>query len=95
VASALQAIRLLKQQSHWSEALAIAKQAVHLLPLINNRSLSCRTNRMWHQDLLDLPQMPVHFLQAGDDAFEALELVELGRGVIMGLLIDDQAIFQN
>ncbi len=40
VASALQVIWLLKQRSHWSEALAIAKQAVHLLPLINNRSLS-------------------------------------------------------
>ncbi len=40
VASALQAIRLLKQRNHLSEALAIAKQAIHLFPLINNRSLS-------------------------------------------------------
>jgi tetratricopeptide (TPR) repeat protein len=40
VASAIQAIRLLKQRSSWSEALTIARQAVQLLPLINNRSLS-------------------------------------------------------
>lgn len=28
--------------------------------------------------------------QAGDDAFEALQPLELGRGVIMGLSIDDR-----
>jgi hypothetical protein len=30
-------------------------------------------------------------LQAGDESFKALELLELGRGVIMGLLIDDRS----
>jgi hypothetical protein len=38
--SAIQAIQLLKQQQSWSEASAIAKEAVHFLPLVNSRSLS-------------------------------------------------------
>ena len=92
VASALQAIRLLKQQSHWSEALAIAKQAVHLLPLINNRSLSREDQQDVASRFAGLAADACSLsLQAGDDAFEALELVELGRGVIMGLLIDDRS----
>lgn len=30
-------------------------------------------------------------LQAGDEVGQALEVLELGRGVIMGLLIDDRS----
>jgi len=92
VASALQAIQLLKQQSHWSEALAIAKQAVHLLPLINNRSLSREDQQNVVSRFAGLAADACSLsFQAGDDAFEALELVELGCGVIMGLLIDNRS----
>jgi len=92
VASALQAIQLLKQRSRWSEALTIARQAVHLLPLMNNRSLSREDQQDVASRFAGLAADACSLsLQAGDDAFEALELVELGRGVIMGLLIDDRS----
>ncbi|KAL9595915.1 MAG: hypothetical protein Q9179_004797, partial [Wetmoreana sp. 5 TL-2023] len=92
VASALQAIQLLKQRSHWSEASAIAKQAVYLLPLINNRSLSREDQQDVVSRFAGLAADACSLsLQVGDDALEALELVELGRGVIMGLLIDDRS----
>jgi hypothetical protein len=90
--SALQAIRLLKQRSYWSEALTIAKRAISLLPLINNRCLSRDDQQYMALRFSGLVADACSLsLQADDDAFEALELLELGRGVIMGLLIDDRS----
>jgi tetratricopeptide (TPR) repeat protein len=92
VASAIQAIRLLKERSNWSEALVIAKQAVQLLPLINNRSLSRQDQQHVVSRFSGLAADACSLsLQASDDAFGALELLELGRGVIMGMLIDDRS----
>jgi len=92
VASALQATRLLKQRSHWFEALANAKQAVHPLPLVNNHSLSCESqqNVVLSFAGLAVDACPL-FLQAGDNTFEVLELLKLTCGVAMGLLIDNQS----
>ncbi len=86
MASALQATRLLKQRSHWYEALANAKQAVHLLPLVNNHSLSCEDQQNVVSRFAGLAaDACLLFLRAGDNTFEALELLELACGVIMGL----------
>jgi hypothetical protein len=90
--SAIQAIQLLKQQQSWSEASAIAKEAVHFLPLVNSRSLSREDQQHVVSRFSGLAANACSLsLQDGDDAFEALELLELGRGVIIGLLIDDRS----
>jgi tetratricopeptide (TPR) repeat protein len=90
--SAIQAIRSLKQRSDWSEALNIAEQATNLLPLMNNRSLSRDDQQYVVSAFSGLAADACSLvLQTGGDAFEALELLELGRGVIMGLLMDDRS----
>lgn len=92
VDAARQAVRMLKQRGQWREAATISKDAIDLLPVMNNRSLD-------RQDQLHvvskfsglISDACALSLQVGDDAAEALKLLERGRGVIMGLLIEDRS----
>jgi hypothetical protein len=60
------------------------RNTIHLLPLANNRSLSCDDQQYV---VLGFPGLVADacslLLQAADEVFEALELLELGREVIM------------
>ena len=92
VSAALQAIRLLKRRADLVEAAEVAKQVVRFLPLVNNRSLS----RDDQQHVVSrfsgvAPDVCSLVLHTGGDGFEVLELLELGRGVIISLLMDDRS----
>jgi tetratricopeptide (TPR) repeat protein len=90
--SALEAVRLLKQRSDWLEALKIAKEAIHLIPIMNNRSLSRDDQQVVASRFSGLAgNACCLLLQFNGDATEALHLLELGRGVILGLLMDDRS----
>jgi hypothetical protein len=67
-----------------------------LLPLINNCSLS-RDDQQYVVSRFSSLAADVcsPLLQTGDDVFEALELLELCRGVIIGLLIDNRSDIQD
>jgi tetratricopeptide (TPR) repeat protein len=92
VDAARQAVRLLKQRRQWSEAANISKEAIDLLPIMNNRSLDRQDQQYVLSKFSGLISDACSLsLQIGDDAEEALKLLERGRGVIMSLLIEDRS----
>lgn len=92
VDAARQALRLLRKQKHWQDALVISKGAVNLLPTMNNRSLSREDQEIVASKFAGLVSGACSLsLQAGENASEALVLLERGRGSIMGLLVDDRS----
>jgi tetratricopeptide (TPR) repeat protein len=92
VDAARQAVRLLKQREQWGEARKIASNAVDLLAIMNNRSLDRHDQQHVASKFSGLVSDACSLsLQLGDSAAKALELLERGRGVIMGLLIDDRS----
>ncbi|KAJ5772185.1 hypothetical protein N7520_002714 [Penicillium odoratum] len=92
VDSALEAIRLLKQRRDWFGARKIAIEAIDMLSRMNNRSLSRDDQRIIASRFSGLAGNACSLsLQCNGDAIEALNLVELGRGVIVGLLMDDRS----
>ena len=92
VDAARQAVRLLKQRGQWSEAAKLSKEAIDLLPIMNNRSLDRQDQQYVLSKFSGLVSDACSLsLQIGEDAEEALKLLERGRGVIMGLLIEDRS----
>ena len=92
VQSARQAIQLLEKKKEWNQASTIAKQVVSLLPIMNNRSLNRDDQQHIVSRFSGLAADACSLaLEVGDSPFQALELLELGRGVILGLLMDDRS----
>lgn len=85
----LQAGRLLASQLDWEASSTFLRDSVQLLPAISPRSLR-HTDK---QDMLSkfaglASDAGAASLNAGNNAYRALELIELGRGVIAGLLLE-------
>lgn len=92
VDSVLEAIRLLNERRDWFGALRIANEVINMIPRINNRSLSRDDQRIIASRFSGLAGNACSLsLQCNSDAIEALKLSELGRGVIIGLLMDDRS----
>lgn len=92
VDAARQAIRLLKKQDRWREAATISKQATDLLCTVNDRSLNREDQQVVASKFAGFVSDACSLsLQIGDDAANALEILENGRGSIMGLLINDRS----
>lgn len=92
LAAAVTGIRLLKQRTQWDIASKVAIDVVRLLPLVNNRSLSRDDQRNVVSEFSGIASdVGALVLENGGDAFDALELVELTRGSIIGLLMDDHS----
>ncbi|KAJ5614668.1 hypothetical protein N7528_008322 [Penicillium herquei] len=90
--SARAAVRLLKKESQWTEALDIAKQTVNLIPDINNRSLSRDDQRHVSLNFSGLAEdICSLMLQLNKDPYEVLHWSELCRGVIIHQLMDDRS----
>ncbi|RYP45618.1 hypothetical protein DL768_008055 [Monosporascus sp. mg162] len=89
IPSALQAARILALQKDWEGSSQLLQEAVNLLPTVSPRSLKHTDKQHMLADSAGLASMAAAIsLNAGKDAFHALQLLELGRGVIAGLLMD-------
>ncbi|KAH6616261.1 CHAT domain-containing protein [Boeremia exigua] len=89
VDSARHAARILADQSKWEEASSMLRTVVELLPRVSPRML----NNSDKQQRLKLFSGLASFaaatsLQAGEDDFSALELLEMGRGLIGNSLLE-------
>lgn len=88
------ASRHLIKKKMWEDASALLEGAIKLLPKLSPRSLQ-RGDQEFH--LSSYTQIPAETLsiafQAGEDAAHCLRLLELGRGIIMGLVIDCRSSF--
>ncbi|KAM0688741.1 hypothetical protein Q7P36_010816 [Cladosporium allicinum] len=81
--------RHLAMQSDWEQATSLLDEAVHLLPQVSLRSLQHTDKQHMLADFAGLASMAAAAaLNAGKKACDALELLELGRGVIAGLLLE-------
>lgn len=90
--AARQTVKLLTRRRRWSEAKDIACQAVDLLPIMINRSLTRQDQQHVASRFSGLVSDACALLLEHDgSAEEALMLLERGRGSITSLLIDDRS----
>jgi CHAT domain-containing protein len=80
---------ILFEQSKWSEAYDVLEQAIKGLPLVSPRFLENTDKQDQLAEFEGLASMAaVAALNVGKTPHQALELLEMGRGVISGLLMD-------
>ncbi|RHZ62534.1 CHAT domain-containing protein [Aspergillus thermomutatus] len=80
---------LLTMKSDWKESASVFAEALGLLPALSPRSLSNADKQYVLMDSHRLASLATAAaLNAGKTPFEALRLLEQGRGVIAGLLLD-------
>ena len=86
---ARRAATILTLQSNWEESSVLLQDAVKLLPSVSPRLLQHTDKQHMLADFAGLASMAAATaLNAGREAHLALELLELGRGVIAGLLLE-------
>ena len=89
IKSAKQVARYLALLKKWEESSNILQDAVVLLPSLSPRSSENTDKQFILSDFSGLASMAAAIaLNAGRDAYDALKLLELGRGVIAGLLLE-------
>lgn len=80
---------ILASQLEWEESSNYLNDAVLLLPAVSTRLLQHTDKQHMLQNFAGLASAAASTaLNAGKEAHKALELLELGRGVIAGLLLD-------
>jgi len=83
------AASILASQSKWEESSAFLGDAIKLLPLVSPQSLKHTDKQYLLAEFAGLASMAAATtLNAGKEAYHALQLLELGRGVIAGLLME-------
>ncbi|KJZ70854.1 hypothetical protein HIM_09768 [Hirsutella minnesotensis 3608] len=86
---AWEAARILTRRLDWDESSQLLEEAVKLLPTVSPRSLQNADKQQMLSDFAGLASMAAATaLNAGKEAHHALELLELGRCVIAGLLLE-------
>jgi tetratricopeptide (TPR) repeat protein len=86
---ARKAATLLASQSNWEESSKFLEDAVKLLPAVSPRLLKNIDKQHMLREFAGLASMAAAIaLKAGKEPHHALELLELGRGVIAGLLME-------
>lgn len=79
-----------------SRSIEAGKQALEVLHHQNNRSLNRGDQEQSVSEFSDIAVETCSFaLQAGHDPAEALEILEMGRGAILGLLIEDRSLISE
>lgn len=82
------------ERSEYCMASKLLERAVRLIPLVSNRGMAPEVQQQRLSSLADLPTEACSAtLAAGKSVEEALELLELGRGVILGYKIDSRSDF--
>ncbi|KAL1846316.1 hypothetical protein Daus18300_014299 [Diaporthe australafricana] len=83
------AAEILTSRSNWKESHHLLEEAVKLLPSVTPRSLQHTDKQQMLARFMGLASTAAAVaLNAGKSAYDALKLLELGRGVIAGLLLD-------
>jgi tetratricopeptide (TPR) repeat protein len=83
------AATILASQSNWEESSRFLEDAVKLLGVVSPRSLENIDKQHMLEDFAGLASMAAAIaLKAGKEPYHALEVLELGRGVITGLLME-------
>lgn len=86
---ARRAAEILVRMSRWKEAAQLLEEAINLLPTVAPRSLQHTDKQDMLAKFTGLASMAAAVaLNAGKSAYDALKLLELGRGVIASLLLD-------
>ncbi|KAI8649679.1 TPR domain-containing protein [Fusarium keratoplasticum] len=86
---ARQAAAILAGQSNWEESSNFLQDATHLIPAVSPRSLKHTDKQHMLADFAGLSSAAAATaLNAGKEPYHALQLLELGRGVIAGLLME-------
>ncbi|KAK6524473.1 hypothetical protein TWF281_011381 [Arthrobotrys megalospora] len=86
IGAARDALTRLVRRSMWAEASRVAEVAVNLLPSTGLRQLNQRDQQRLLREYPGLAGLATSVtLDAGKDAYHAVRLLELGRGVIAGL----------
>ncbi|KAF3114340.1 hypothetical protein TWF706_008273 [Orbilia oligospora] len=76
----------------WSEASQMIEVAVELLPLSVSRELKQRDQQHTLKQYAGLPSMAASIaLNAGKDAYDAVKLLELSRGIMTGLRLGSRS----
>jgi tetratricopeptide (TPR) repeat protein len=89
--AAAQAANLL-EDLNIAEAAMLLKHAITLLPLVTPRTSSLRDQQTWLSHFSGLAPKAAEFsLRAGNDPLDALQLLELGRGIIVDTQLDSRA----
>ncbi|OQV09889.1 CHAT domain-containing protein [Cladophialophora immunda] len=90
--SALDAINIFVGQKRWTEAADLSIEAIDLLPLMNRRTLSRDDQQHTLAMFTGLAAKASSLsLQCGRPVERSVEILEQGRGAILGLLIDDRS----
>ena len=83
------AARILASQSHWHQSSQLLREAINLLPAISPRTLQHTDKQHMLADFAGLAAVAAAAaLNAGEEPYHALQLLELGRDVIAGLLME-------
>ncbi len=86
---ARKAAMVLADRSAWDEASVLLGDAVELLPIVSPRSLQRSDSQYMLSDFAGTASIAASLaLLAGRDAYHALRLLELGRGVISSYILD-------
>ncbi|KAF3924663.1 hypothetical protein AA313_de0204774 [Arthrobotrys entomopaga] len=86
ILSAGAGISLLAMKGMWTEAARMGETAVELLPLITPRQLKQQDQQHALSEFMGLASIAATAaIEAGESAYRAVQLLELGRGVITGL----------
>ncbi|KFY28251.1 hypothetical protein V491_00549 [Pseudogymnoascus sp. VKM F-3775] len=86
------ALQILQNQGDYASAYELAASAIDLLPHVHNRSLSYQDQQYVVSLFSGLATTACSLaLQIGEPPEKALEILERGRGVILGLLIEDRS----
>lgn len=89
ISSGRQAGNLLASQLDYQASSALLRQCVELLPAVSPRSIRHTDKQEMLSRFDDMASdAAAAALNAGSDAYHALETPELGRGIIAGLLLD-------
>ncbi|KAJ9492874.1 hypothetical protein VN97_g389 [Penicillium thymicola] len=89
---ALLAANLLLQRGDHQSGYTLSAEAIDLLRLVHTRSLTLEDRQWIVAHFFGLAVLGCSFsLQAEQPLFNALRLLESGRGVILGLLMDDRS----
>ncbi|KAF3140275.1 hypothetical protein TWF703_003148 [Orbilia oligospora] len=92
IGSAALATRMLAGNKMWSEASQMIEVAVELLPLTVSRELKQRDQQHNLKKYAGLPSMAASIaLNAGKDAYDAVKLLELSRGIMTGLRLGSRS----
>ncbi|KAL2198399.1 CHAT domain-containing protein [Corynascus similis CBS 632.67] len=94
--AASQLMTVFRERGEYARAVGVGEQVLNILRRVNTRLLDRDDQQRMIATFSDLAvETCASSIQAGDSPAKALELLELGRGLILGLLIEDRSEISN